>query len=229
MVPQCLTITWKPQQQLTHPPELNNQWHLLCTVSVLGSVLSYSAIICTHSPTISTPTSHWKHIIHQRFHIYFKNNSVFLLSLFRCTKPLQGETLSLSSVNVSEWGVWMCWLNVKLAEILIKRYMSLGPGSVSIACRLHYSCSLCLILPLWCTAGFIKLHPKKMCMCIFMYFQQVAAEGQKKSEWAKRKQRLMAFFTQDVKVKTCVGMKDLLFLFVFDYRTTALGLCTIYS
>lgn len=144
MVQQCLNITWKPQQQLTHPPLLDNQRRLLCTVSVLGSVLSYSAIICMRSPTVSTPTSHWKHIIHQRFHIYFKNNSVFLLSLFCCTKPLQGETLSLSSVNASEWGVWMCWLNVKPAEILIKRYMSLGPGSVSIC--LQIALQLLLVL-----------------------------------------------------------------------------------
>lgn len=59
-----------------------------------------------------------------------------------------------------------------------------------------------------------------------MYFQQVAEEGQKKSEWVKRKQRLMAFFTQDVKVKACVGMKDMLFVVVFDYRTT-LGFCAL--
>lgn len=36
-----------------------------------------------------------------------------------------------------------------------------------------------------------------------------------KSEWVKRKKRLMAFFTQDVKVKACIGMKDMFFcLFV---------------
>lgn len=193
MAPQWLPISWKAQQQLTHPPWLNNQRHLLCTVSASGSVLSYSAIIRARSPTISTPTSHWKHIIHQRFHIYFKNNSVFLLSLFCRTKPRRGETLSLSSVNACEWGVWMCWLNVKPAEILIKRYMSLGPGSLSIACRLHYSCSLCLILPLWRTVGCTKLHPKGRRMCAGMYFQRAAREGQKTSEWARRKWRWMAF------------------------------------
>lgn len=145
-------------------------------------MLSYSAIICMHSPTVSTPTSHWKHIIHQRFHIYFKNNSVFLLSLFCCTKPLQGETLSLSSVNASEWGVWMCWLNVKLAEILIKRYMSLGPGSVSIACRLHYSCSLCLILPLWCTALFHKAAFKESAH-VYLHLFSASGSGGTAGEW----------------------------------------------
>ena len=187
MVQQCLSITWKPQQQLTHPPILDNQWHLLCTVSVLGSVLSYSAIICMRSPTVSTPTSHWKHIIHQRFHIYFKNNSVFLLSLFCRTKPLQGETLSLSSVNASEWGVWMCWLNVKPAEILIKRYMSLGPGSVSIACRLHYSCSLCLILPLWCTALFHKAASKESVHVYLHVFSASGSERTTEEEWVGKK------------------------------------------
>ncbi len=183
MVRQCLSITWKPQQQLTHPPLLDNQWHLLCTVSVLGSALSYSTIICMCSSTVSTPTSHWKHIIHQRFHIYFKNNNVFLLSLFCCTKPLQGETLSLSSVNASEWGVWMCWLNVKPAEILIKRYMSLGPGSVLIACRLHYSCSLCLILPLWCTALFHKAASKESVHVCLHIFSASDSEGTAEEEW----------------------------------------------
>lgn len=180
MAQQRFTITWEQQQQLTHPPVLDNHWYLLCTVSELGSALPYSAVICVCVPTVSTPTSHWRRIIHQRFHIYFKNNSVFLRSLFCHTKPLQGETLSLSSVNASERGVWMCWLNGKLAEILIKRYMSLGPGSVLIACRLHYSCSLCLILPLWRTALFHK--EREACMCIYTYFA-ASSSGGTAEEW----------------------------------------------
>lgn len=154
-------------------------------------------------PTVSTPTSHWRRIIHQRFsHLFKKNNSGFLPSLFCHTKPLQGETLSLSSVNASERGVWMCWLNRKPAEILIKRYMSLGPGSVLIACRLHYSCSLCLILPLWRTALFHK--EREECMCIYTYFSA-------RSECSKGKERWMVLFTRDAQVNSHAGEKLHLF------------------
>lgn len=126
-----------------------------------------------------------------------KNNRGFLPSLFCHTKPLQGEALSLSSVNASERGAWMCWLNRKSAEILIKWYMSLGPGSVLIACRLHYSCSL--IPPLWCTALFHKEREESM--CIYTHF---LARG----EWAMRKKRWMVLFTGDAKVKSHAGMRS---------------------
>lgn len=130
------------------------------------------------------------------------NNSGFLPSLFCHTKPLQGETLSLSSVNASEREVWMCWLNRKLAEILIKCYMSLGPGSVLIACRLHYSGSLCLIPPLWCTALFHK--EREECMCTYTYFSA-------SSEWAKGRERLMVLFTRHAKLKSHAGMRSCIF------------------
>lgn len=54
MAQQRFTITWEQQQQLTHPPVLDNHWHLLRTVSELGSVLPYSAVICVfpHPPPI---------------------------------------------------------------------------------------------------------------------------------------------------------------------------------
>lgn len=52
-------------------------------------------------------------------------------------------------------------------------------------------------------------------MCIYMYFQQAAQEGQKRSEWAKIKKRLMAFFTGDAKVNGCVGLFVVLFLCFF--------------
>jgi len=167
---------------------MDNQWNQLCTVSVLESVLSYSTIICTHSPTVSTPTSHLKYIIHQRFHIYFENYS-FFLSLFCCTKTLRGETLSLSTVNVSEWGVRMCWLNGKLAEILIKCYMSLGSGSVSIAYRLHYSCSLCLILPLWCTVLFHKAASIESVHVYLHIFLASGSEATREEEWMGKEKK----------------------------------------
>ncbi|KAG8009381.1 Orofacial cleft 1 candidate gene 1 protein-like protein, partial [Nibea albiflora] len=45
-----------------------------------------------------------------------------------------------------------------------------------------------------------QLHPKKVCMCIYTYFQQAAQKGRlKRSEWANRKKKLMAFFTGNVK------------------------------
>ena len=44
-------------------------------------------------------------------------------------------------------------------------------------------------------------------MSIYTYFQQATTEGQKKTEWGKRKRRLMDFFIRDVKVKAHVGMK----------------------
>lgn len=58
MAQQCFIVMRERQQWLTHPLLLDNHWHLLCTVSVLGSALLYSAVICVRFPTVSTPTSH---------------------------------------------------------------------------------------------------------------------------------------------------------------------------
>lgn len=154
------------------------------------------------SPTVSTPTSHWKHIIHQRFHIYFKNNSVFLLSLFCRTKPLQCETLSLSSVNVSEWGVWMCWLNVKTGrnthQTLHVFRVWLGIDCLQIALQLLLVLNSAIMVH--CTVSQSCIQ-KNACIWFWTCFQQVAQNGPpKRSEWAKRKKRLMAFFTGDFKV-----------------------------
>lgn len=57
-IAQCFTVMWEPKQWLTHPALLDDHWHLLCTVSVLGSALPFSAVICMRFPTVSTPTSH---------------------------------------------------------------------------------------------------------------------------------------------------------------------------
>lgn len=47
----------------------------------------------------------------------------------------------------------------------------------------------------------------------YMYFQQVAQRGPLRSrEWAKRKKRLIAFFTGNVKVKIHVLNEDVLLL-----------------
>lgn len=157
-----ITISWRGRSNswLISPPV---SWMIsLHCISVGISVISFRHNTCT---LLDSPRSHLplKGTLSTRdFTSILKIIEFFFLLYSAAQRHRRWARRRHLAMSMHLNGERECadWMKKKKkkdpAEILIKRYMSLGPGSLSIACRLHYSCSLCLIPPLWRAVGFLQ-------------------------------------------------------------------------